>query len=290
MNAKNKPFIILIAVAFAFSVLASQAFAASATMDANVTISSVSEISVKPTILNWTNVALGAVGGNKTLTVENTGSVNVTDLYAYPDTVTDEGLRPYGNDSANAYSTGSVLTLSNFTIAQYFFMGRLEWNWTEAIQNLNTTNLNSPVSAGFFKNNSREYVWAAGNGTDGLCNNTGAQFAVEDDQDTGTMASRTPEIGSITNNFQDANYSYFSVSRGSSPLDGYCVAVNSTCAKIYIYKYDKRTGFTQCTNSKYITSDQLAPGHKMQLGVDVFVPRGLPAGELNRATVTFVAT
>jgi hypothetical protein len=286
--AFRKAYFIFSTILLTLGIIISQAFAATSTMDANVTISSVSEITVSPTTLNWTNVALGAAGGAKALNVKNTGSVNVTDLYVYPDTITDEGLRPYGNGSSAAYAAGGIISISNITTAQYFFLGRLEWNWTESLQNLNTTNLDSPVSWGFYKNASQEYIWAAGNGTDGLCNNTGAQLAVSTLIDTGTMATRTPVTTSITNSYQDASYSYFTV--GAGPLNGYCVAVNSTCEKIYIYKYDKRAGFTQCTNSKFLTANQIAPGDIIQLNADVFVPFGLPTGELTRATVTFVAT
>jgi hypothetical protein len=264
--------------------------AASATLDANVTIESISEIIVYPNTLNWTSVSLGAPGGVKSITVENTGSENVTQLYVYPDTLSDEAIRPYGNDSSDAYATGGVLVIQNETDPFYYFAGRLEWNWSTSISALNTSLLTSPVSWGFFKNNSIEYVWAVGNGTDGLCNNTEAQFAIDDDVDSGDMTTRTPDPTSITPDFSDADYAYFSVDRAGAPLEGYCVAVNATCEKVYIYKFDKRTGFTQCGNSGFVTQNDMTPGNKTQLNLDVFIPHGIPSGELSRATVTFVVT
>ena len=288
-NKKVAWFFFLLAM-FIFAAITSRGFAAQDTMDVNITINATSEITVLPYVINWTDVSLGATAGNKSVSVENTGSVNVTNLYVYGDGWTDEIVRPYGLDNASNYSAAAVIAINNVTGERYFYVGRIEWNWTELIQNLNMTNVNSPVSWGFFKNTTNEYVWSVGNGTGGLCNNTGTQFYIEADIDQGIMETRTPDIAG-TPNFWDADYTYFSV--GSGILSDYCIAVNRTCERIYIYKYDKRSGSintTQCTNSKHITTSQVTPGTKIQIETNVFMPRGIPAGEMKRATLTFVAT
>jgi hypothetical protein len=123
-----------------------------------------------------------------------------------------------------------------------------------------------------------------------LCNNTGAQFYIETNIDQGTMETRKPDIAG-TRNFGDSAYSYFSIASG--PLTGYCVAVNTTCERIYIYKYDKRAGSintTQCTNSGFLTTGQMVPGNKTQMDANAYIPKGIPVGEMKRATLTFVAT
>jgi hypothetical protein len=284
-------------VVFALSILisgiSSVVFATSNdTMDVNITIGSYSEITVLPAVLNWTDVQLGQVAGNRSVSIENTGSVNVTQLYVYGDALTDEVARPYGSSNASNYSAASVITVNNARGAEFYFVGRIEWNWTENIQNMNTTNINSLMATGFYKNVTSEYVWAIGNGTGGVCNASDAQFAIEDDMDSGTMDTRTPLTNSVTNNGADANYSYYSVTGGTSPLNGYCVAVSGNCNKTYIYKYDKRgapSGFGTCGNSEYITTANLVPGTKYQIDVNAYIPRGIPAGEMIRATMTFVA-
>jgi hypothetical protein len=280
-------FLAVFALVSLFLLGSSIGFAAQDTMDVNITIESSSEITVLPSVLNWTDVALGAVAGSKAVSVKNTGSVNVTQLYVYGDAITDEAARPYGLPNASDYAAASVITINNGTGNQEYFIGRIEWNWTEDISNLNTTNINSLMAAGFFKNVSREFVWAIGNGTGGLCNNTGAQFVIEADIDTGTMATRTPAVAG-TRNAGDADYSYFSVD--GDPLNGYCVAVSTDCNRTYIYKYDKRTGFGDCTNSAYMTEDKIVPGAMMQIDANAYIPNGIPAGEMKRATLTFVAT
>ena len=256
----------------------------------NVSVKAVAQITVSPKILSWVDVQPGHVGGTKLLDIINTGSKNVTQIYAYVDTLQDETERPYGSANATKYAAGGVIVFKNETYDKFFFAGRLEWNWTEAISNLNTNNVNSPVAWGFFRNTSFEYVWLLGNGTDGYCNNTGAQFAIEDDVDNGTTETRTPTTTNINRDGGDANWGYFSVNRASSPLYGSCVAAYYDCSKIYIYKYDKRSGFTNCGNSEYVQNVYLPPGDVHTLTLDVYMPYGIPNGVLNTATFTVYAS
>jgi hypothetical protein len=192
------------------------------------------------------------------------------------------------------YAAGGLLSIINQTgrdiNEKFYFIGRLEWNWTDDISNKDLSNLTSYAAFGFFKNISYEYVWAVQSGSDSECNDSGTELALEDDIDIGTKATRTPFTGNIHLDVYGPGYSYFSVSRASSPLDGYCVAVNSTCNKIYIYKYDKRAGFSSCANSRYLRDSNLIPGGIERLTLDVFAPRGLPDGTLKQATLTFVAS
>ena len=125
---------------FLFIFVFSMGFAAQDTIDVNVTIGSTSEITVSPNILNWTDVSLGAAATVQYFTVENTGSVNVTNLYVYSGVLTDEVVRPYGLGNASNYSAAAVITLNNLSGNTLYFVGRTEWNWTEIIQNINTTN------------------------------------------------------------------------------------------------------------------------------------------------------
>jgi len=88
------------------------------TTDINVSIESVGKITLSPNFLNWSNVEPGSVAGTQTIEVSNIGSLNVTDLYAYMDTLTVEicegdTLELYGElvTEAGAY-TDSLLTIS----------------------------------------------------------------------------------------------------------------------------------------------------------------------------------
>ncbi|MEM5773285.1 MAG: hypothetical protein QXL86_03660 [Candidatus Aenigmatarchaeota archaeon] len=255
----------------------------------NVKIEEAVQISVQPKTLSW-EVYSGEAGTPQNLDIYNTGSKNVTQIHAYVDTLEDETERPYGSSNATKYAAGGVIVFRNSTNTNYYFAGRIEWNWTEDISNMNKNNVNSPVAWGFFKNTSFEYVWLLGSGSNGYCNDTDAEFAIEDDPDDGSESTRTPETTNIVRNDGDANFGYFSINRASSPLYESCVAAYYDCTKIYIYKYDKRSGFSNCENSMYIQETDLPPGQYHTLTLNVYVPRGIPAGNLNTATFTVYAT
>jgi len=299
MNKDLLIFIILlvISVTFIFSATITTTVLAATndtiTMDVNV--SETSKITLLPTYLNWTQVAAGTTGTPvKNITLKNTGSVNVSQIYAFVDTLTDETTNPYGSSNSTLYAAGGVLVMRNETDPRYYYLGRIEWNWTQDIPTHSWANVNSPIAWGYLKNTTSDFVWVVGNGTGGLCNNTGAQFAIEDDVDTGLVETRTPTTTGIARNGGDSNWSFFSVNRTSPPIGYSCVAVYSDCGKIYVYNYDKRnsdpTTFSTCINSNYLQQANLTPGNTIILKVDPWIPYGMPAGNLTTATLTVVAT
>ncbi len=261
-------------------------------IDVNVTEKAV--ITVIPATLNWTGVETGEVGGYKNLTVKNIGSLNVSQIFGYLDTLETEQSNPYGSGDPLDYSAGGVIAIRNESNTQYFFAGRIEWNWTQDIPNHNWAAVTSPAAWGYHRNTSNEYVWVLGNGTAGFCNNSATDFAIEEDQDDGSQSARTPVttyIGAPDN--ADANWTYFSISGGSNH-DGYCVATYYDCTKIYFYRYDKRTApynFSQCTGaSEYLYEGNLTSGSTTLLRVDAWVPAGYPGGYLNTTTLTIYAS
>ena len=287
---KQKSFLCFITMLF-FLLSSSAVFAdANDTATIEVNVAEVAQITVMPDLLTWTAVLPGYAGSPKLLDIKNTGSKNVTNIYAYVDTLEDEAVRPYGSPNSTSYAAGGVIVFKNETYDKFFFAGRLEWNWTEDISNMQKTGVTSPVAWGFFKNTSYEYNWLVGNGTDGFCNNTATQFAIEDDVDNGTVETRTPTTTDINCNQADENYTYCSINRASAPLYESCVAIYKDCSKIYIYRYDKRTGFASCGNSNYIQVPPLVPFETHTLTLNVYIPLGIPAGNLNTSTFTVYAT
>ena len=276
---------------FALAILSisSIAFAAEDTVTVDVNVATVAQLTVIPEILSWSDINPGTTGTVQSLNIKNTGSVNLTYIYAYVDTLTDEATRPYGYDDPLMYAAGGVIVFKNETYDKFFFAGRLEWNWTEDVGNDDLSAITSPVAWGFFKNTSYEYNWLVGNGTDGFCNNTATQFAIEDDVDNGTVETRTPTTTDIVLQ-TGTDWGYFSINRASAPLYGSCVAAYYDCSKIYIYKYDKRTGFASCGNSNYIQVPPLVPFETHTLTLNVYIPLGIPFGNLNTSTFTVYAT
>ena len=294
------------------SMLSVPAFAyADANLTVDVSISSYSEITLDPSSLGWYELIPGNTGGVKYVDVENTGSANLTDMYAYVDTNEDETTNPYGTGYIANYAAGAVIVFANQSqgvdagagYRNYTFAGRLEWNWTDDVSNTDHSAFNqTPTAWGFFRNVTNDYYWAVRNGTnasfpgtDGAmyCNNSDALFGIEYEADQGTQATRTPEIINISyeGTSDDNNpWGLFAVNNIDSPLYGMCVAVNYTCDKIYIYKYDKRDDFDDCSNSAYVREELMTPNEVQKLSLDVFIPKGLPQGNMTTARFTVAAT
>ena len=267
---------------------------ANATVTIDVNVTQAASIIVVPETLNWTSVDTGQPGGVQNLTIKNSGSLNVTQIYAYIDTLEGESIRPYGSDDPTDFSAGGVIVLKNETDSAYLFAGRIEWNWTQDIPNhlWSALTTSDATAWGYFRNTSNDYVWVLGNGTDGRCNESSAQFALETDVDIGTTDTRTPTLTSITRDTGDADWGYFSVNQ--APLNGACVAASWDCTKIYIYKYDMRGtapyDFNNCNNAAYLQATNLTPGYTIILQTDAWVPNGYPAGFLNQTILTVYAT
>ena len=275
---------------------------ANTTTTVDVSVALVAQITVLPTSLTWTDVVPSSTGGLRNLTVRNTGSLNVSSLYMYTDTIQDERVNPLSSSNASSYAAGGVVVVKNQTTSQnFYFTGRLEWNSTNSIASADYSAVDDPVSYGFFKNTSAEYVWVIGNGTyitvesntTGACNSSATQFAIETDFDTGVGSTRTPNIlaSYIAN---DTNYTYMSFASG--PLNGYCVAINKTCNNAFIYKFDKRPtpnaaggNFAACTSAANLNAGPLTPGAFERLTLDTYIPAGFPAGNMIQATLTFTA-
>ncbi len=297
---KNKPTIIIVATATILFILAMRlALPSLAQPTDNVTvdvnISALGEITLLPTAISWVGIQPGIVGGERNLTIKNTGSVNVTNIFSYVSTLDNETTSPYSGDIASAYSATGLLVFRNETNNSYSWAGRIEWNWTDDINNLqlneSTFGFAALSSRGYFRNASNSYVWVlAGNTTHGRCNDSGVVFAIEDTNDDGTIATRAPNATSIAWDGATADYGYFSVNRGSNFLAGMCIAVSTDCTKIYAYKYDKRVGsFDTCLNSANVVQ-KLVPNEIERVVADIYVPKGMPRGDLKSGLWYFQGT
>ena len=262
-------------------------------MTIDVNVSETASLSIIPPYINWTQVATGSVAGYRNLTIKNSGSLNVSQIYAYIDTIDDESTRPYGTGDPSNYAAGAVITLRNESNTQYFFAGRLEWNWTEDIPSHDWSAVDDydAVAWGFFRNTTKDYVWVLGNGSASpgtrWCNESTSQFSIETEEDQGRIDTRTPDNTVSLTTSSDVNWAYGAMTSG--PLDGYCVAAYYDCSKVYIYKYDRRSNFSGCANALYIQQLNLTSGDTHVTRVDAWVPNGIPSGNLSQATLTFYA-
>jgi hypothetical protein len=281
--------LVLLGITFAFllTTATTTVLAAYNTTDVDVNISSLSQITLIPNYLNWTNLGVGTMGGYKNITVKNIGSANVSLMYAWVDTIADETARPYGSSDASLYAAGGLLTMRNETDLKYYYLGRIEWNWTSDIPN-HVWPVTSPISWGYFRNLTNDYVWVLGNGTSGRCNESNTQLYYETDADDGSTGTRTPDnaVTMATSSGDPSRWSVGSIVAGT--LAGQCVAAYYDCSKIFLYNYDRRANFSDC--GKYFNQGNMVPGSTVVLRVDAWVPRGLPTGNLTRATLTVEAS
>jgi hypothetical protein len=256
------------------------------TNQTNVTVevARVCQITVAPTNHTWFNVMPGSEGGIKILNIKNSGSQNLTNISAYVDTIDVETTNPIPTGDASKYASGGVLVLNNGT--NFYYVGRLEWNVSKPAGAGNTRCDATWSTWGWYRNATvGNYLWCMVNGSDGTCNSTSAQIYIESDPDTGEPSTRDPDKGgNPAYAFQD--WAVYTFSQG--PLSGHCVALYKDCTKMYIYKYDKRSSpsFGSCTGTSYVRSQSLTPGSEFSVNLDVWVPKGIPAGWLASSWLT----
>jgi len=272
----------------------------SITVDVNV--STVTEIRINPTYLNWVQVEPGTAGGEKEIDVINIGSVNVTGMYGYLDTITVESSNPIGSSSASDYGAGGFLTMKrNESSAEHYFTGRLEWNYTDWIELSSMPT--GAVSWGWFRNASSEYVWGLVNGTplndsgSGACNHTGSALRVNKWDDVGNTTTR--DLADVASNYVNANletetedWGIFSFASG--PWNGYCIAADANCTKLYVYKFDRRatgsTNFVGCANIAFLNTTMYIGSSELQtINLDAWVPYGIPYGDTSQGILTIYA-
>ena len=264
------------------------------TVDVNV--STAAAISVLPTDISWSQLPVGADGQIYNVTVNNIGSVNVTNLYVTVDTISLESSNPLRSGSASAYAASGLIKIRNETESEMFYdLGRLEWNLSEILTNENL-DLSAGVTNfghGWYRNSTgNEYLWKVENGSNGWCNTTDTVFKIKMDPENATQESRDLSFGTKTDSSPTAsgNWSFHSLN-ASEPLPNYCVAVHYTCEKIYLYKYDKSSPFDTCSNSAYLTTEELAPGEKWdKLRVKPSIPQGFPGGDTSTSIIMFYAS
>ena len=266
----------------------------------DVNVSTSAQIRVLPVAIAWNasdQVDPGSNGSIKNLTIKNAGSINVTNFYATVDTLTKEDTNPLSIGNALYYAAGGVILIRNETDTSYFHLGRIEWNLSENLdgETLDLEAGTTKYSHGWYRTSwGDEYLWKVENGTDGYCNNTNTIMKIKKDPENATTENRDLDdaSGNIATGFagaSNANWTFFTFTEG--PLSTHCVAAYHDCTKIYIYKFDKGSEFGQCTNSTYLTQENLTPGDKLTgIKLKPSIPEGFPGGDLNTSVLTIFAS
>jgi len=300
-------FLVILALLVSLMGTLPNAFAATTNQtNVSVEVASVAQITVKPTVITWSNVIPGSTGGMQYLDILNSGSQSIQKIYAYVDTLATETTNPIPTGDPTKYSSGGMIVLKkNETGASYYYAGRLEWNITEVKPGVagppgsSTSGGDVAVVWGYYNNATPggRYLFYLVNGSaisdSGGCNSTGSKIMIEQDPDNGTAATRQPDLGgAITVSIPDWGIYNFS----TGPLAGHCVAIHRTCEKIYIYRYDRRSTGNTSFDSCLLTDDEqslrttpLLPGNNFIINLDAWVPEGIPYGWLTSSWLTIEA-
>ncbi len=257
----------------------------------NVTVTDLSQVSIKPTTLNF-SAQPGAQATDQDIEIWNIGSNNISNIYVSADTVTDETSNPITGGVAENFASAGFLALKNASDDDFYYVGRLEWNLSLPLSRA-AYGGKRYNSTGFFRNVSGNYMWQlANNGSveDGWCNTTGTEFWIETDVDAATAATRTPTGSSANFTWDEGQDEWGLFSSVGGPLDGHCVATYWDCTKIYIYHWDMNTTFDGCTNSSYIQTAKLTPGNYSSITATALVSQGVPDGVTEGSLVTIHGT
>ncbi|MBI4020206.1 MAG: hypothetical protein HY367_02655 [Candidatus Aenigmarchaeota archaeon] len=259
----------------------------------NVTISAVSEITVSPDTLTFAGVSPGANSATSVVSIKNTGSNNVTNIYVNTTTMQNESTNPLAAGSPSFFASTGFVMIRNTTNQTYYHAGRREWNLTavlagEVLNLAAATGVN--WSRGYYRNSTgNDFLWKVENGTLGVCNNTATVFTIKTSPENSSSQNRDFSSGTVSPSATAASFDWTTFSPTSGPLSYMCVAVHRSCTNIFIYKYDPNT-FPACDNDAYLRDSALVPGAETSATVMASVPEGIPAGDTAVGYMTFIGT
>ena len=257
-----------------------------------INISEVSSIDVYPDSLTWNATTPGADAGNYTLDVRNSGSLNLTNIWASVNTTSIETVNPTGQDSTY-YASGGLIAIANNSNLSFHFVGRLEWNISYVPSGFTPTYPNASVnhSWGWFRNASMNYLWELTSNysnstpTGGMCNDSHTALNYSTGDDARTVAANGWTFT------EDAGATGWGVGRFTSgPLADYCIAIHSSCQKLFLYKHDYSSTYPACSNRRYLRTTKLTPGSATLFNVRAWIPEGISRGNTTASTLTISAS
>ena len=250
-------------------------------------VSKLAIMTITPTYVEWLNIPPGNNGTAQNITITNKGSVNLTNIYASVNSFALETTNPLFTGNPADYAAGSFLVLHNSTESEYRFVNRMEWNYTDTLDNYVPTS--GAVSRGFFKNITKEYLWDIVPDSNNQCLNTSEMtFTIKTVPDDGT--NRDMSQNNVTGNPQANTTEWSTWTFSNGPLAGYCTAIYKDCTKIMVCQFDHNSFLPDCPDRKYIQSSALTPNSAHTMDANVYVPKGIPSGNTTQSTLTITAS
>jgi len=233
--------------------------------------------------LNDTDVDFGIVSpmANSTqfgMLVTNTGSKDISNVYAWADTLKHNTTNPRGTSTSTNWIATSFLSLDNNTAGDdWYYVGNLVWNMSANYDNTTWT-LSGEVNAfgDFWEGGSATtdlYYWEMTSGTSGFCNQSDTSIKIQ-----GTKNDKSTSTGtSLVADTQSTSWATWKV--GSGPWLNYCIASDVSCRYLYVYKWDYNSTFPACENRNYTTGGQtLSPSQTYTFRIKAIVPPNVADG------------
>jgi len=269
-----------------------------------VNVSEAAAITVSPSYLEFMLVGPGTfpIPGSKQIDVVNTGSLNFTSLTANVNSFSTETSNPYDTSGdPTKYAAGSFLVVYNSSNTDpNRFENRMEWNYTKGWISSMTNPLTNWKSYGWFYNHSLSYIWNMANGTYQSCNASDAALRIKTVVDTGSNRDMDQDYADGSNVANNSEWAVFTFSSG--PLADYCVATYYDCTRLMVYQYYPgsaaavgSTTLPTCGAARYLVqstsaaASEFPAGDTESLNVTVYVPTGVPAGNVTSSTMTVTA-
>ncbi|VVB52455.1 Uncharacterised protein [uncultured archaeon] len=295
----------------------------------SVSISSVTNVNIDPNALSYSGCTPGADCVNTSesskffaMQIENIGSHNITHAWF---NVSQPTARPFGTGLATSFDAGNFVVLQNES-GDYTAPagGSLDFLWVDALEYNETRNLvylTDPDGVipprldrymiGRFHNASYEYYWMLQNGTGGLCNTSDTKLYIGITPHTKTLqgsidfsvAGNRQLVTLTTDGGQGWAVGAIAGTGGANTrLGPYCVAANSACSKVRIYRWNMEApgatnaactqalyfvGATTDTQSRYTTAPFL-PGTSRVVNIRIRVPFGVYEGSVTQGTLTVI--
>ena len=254
---------------------------ANATID--ITISATAVITLNDTDVNFGTVAPMANSTQFGMLVTNTGSKDISNIYAWADTLKHNSTNPRGTSTSSNWIATSFLSLDNNTAGDdWYYVGNLVWNMSTNYDNTTWT-LSGEVNAfgDFWEGGSETtdlYYWEMTNGTSAssegaYCNQSDTSIKIQTTKNDKDTSSGT----ALTADTQSTDWATWKV--GSGPWLNYCIASDVTCKYLYIYKWDYNSTYPACQNRNYTTGAQtLSPAETYTFRIKAIVPPNVADG------------
>ena len=279
----------------------------------DISVATQAAIDINPNSTSWSSINPGNYTEPVDFRLENIGSVNITEIWA--DT-TNPSSNPFGTDNPTAYDVGNFIQISNDSGSNYYFVDNLDFNGTRLPY---ATYPSSNVAQGRFRFGEQEYFWAVVNQTapniPGGCasspaggGGTSTTFYISSfpHNRTATGDTTLTDNSVVVQNNTAGTWgmgnlpAITGLTNSSSTTTGYCVAVNSACTQVRIFKYQKYIGSDPTDDTGRCTTDSglyvatgtnaIAPGAGFNIKIRAAVPFGVSDGSLTTGTLTLKAT